>query len=132
MLWDCSKAFPLLPASRQPFRAKEGEENLDTKQMIGARIRAIRKRRGLTQEALSELIDINPKYLSSIERGKENPTLNTLITLANAMEVDLGEIFSVLQAEDPAATREMVLELIDNADDEQLNLFFRILLVIVR
>ena len=54
---------------------------MDVKQMIGIRIKDIRNRRGFTQEELAEKIDINPKYLSSIERGKENPTLNTLIKL---------------------------------------------------
>jgi DNA-binding XRE family transcriptional regulator len=55
--------------------------NLDIKQMIGARIKEIRTKKGITQEQLSERMEINPKYLSSIERGKENPTLNTLIKL---------------------------------------------------
>jgi DNA-binding XRE family transcriptional regulator len=55
--------------------------NLDIKQMIGARIKEIRTKKGITQEQLSERMEINPKCLSSIERGKENPTLNTLIKL---------------------------------------------------
>ena len=48
---------------------------MDLKQMIGARIKDIRTKKGLTQEQLAEKIEINPKYLSSIERGLENPTL---------------------------------------------------------
>jgi len=48
---------------------------MDVKQMIGSRIKEIRTKKGFTQEQLAEKIDISPKYLSSIERGKENPTL---------------------------------------------------------
>ncbi|BEQ16187.1 hypothetical protein FAK_32530 [Desulfoferula mesophila] len=77
------------------------------------------------------MMEINPKYLSSIERGKENPTLNTLISLADNLEVDLGEIFSVLHAEDPVASKEMILSVLDRADEKQLNMILRMLLVIV-
>lgn len=104
---------------------------VDTKQRLGSRIRTIRKSKGLTQEALSEMMEINPKYLSSIERGKENPTLNTLLSLADNLGVDLGEIFGVLQAEDPVASKEMILSVLDQADEKQLNVILRMLLVIV-
>ncbi|MCK5606978.1 helix-turn-helix transcriptional regulator, partial [Candidatus Pacearchaeota archaeon] len=40
---------------------------------------------------------IKPKYLSSIERGKENPTLNTLINLAESLQIDLSEIFTFVE-----------------------------------
>ena len=42
---------------------------------------------------MAELIDINPKYLSSIERGEENPTLDLFIRLAGGLKVELHEIF---------------------------------------
>jgi len=74
---------------------------MDLKKMIGARIEEIRSKRGITQDQLSERMEINPKYLSSIERGKENPTLNTLIKLSRALEVDFDEVFSLVEIEDP-------------------------------
>ena len=69
---------------------------MDAKQLVGSRIKALRTREGLTQEELSERVGINPKYLSSIERGKENPTFNTLIALSRSLDVDFGKclIFS--------------------------------------
>jgi transcriptional regulator with XRE-family HTH domain len=60
--------------------------------MIGARIAELRAQKGMTQEHLAGEMGISPKYLSSIERGKENPTLNTIIALSEALNVDLGEI----------------------------------------
>jgi len=60
---------------------------MNMKELIGSRIKQIRLRKKFTQEKLSEQIDINSKYLSSIERGKENPTLNTLISLSQALDV---------------------------------------------
>lgn len=104
---------------------------MDIKQMIGARIKDIRTKKGITQEQLSERMEINPKYLSSIERGKENPTLNTLIKLSKSLEVDLGEIFSFVLAEDPSKRKSLILSLLDEADSEQLKMVFKILSVIM-
>jgi transcriptional regulator with XRE-family HTH domain len=104
---------------------------VDTKQMLGTRIKNIRNKKGLTQEQLSEKMEINPKYLSSIERGNENPTLNTLIKLSESLEVDSGEIFTHLQIEDPGERKFMITSLLDQADDEQLKLIFKVLSAIL-
>ena len=101
------------------------------KQMIGARIKQIRTKKGFTQEELSERIDINPKYLSSIERGKENPTLNTLIRISESLDVDLSKIFSSIQIQDPAVRKSMIISLLDEADKNQLKLIFKIISVII-
>jgi len=99
--------------------------------MIGARIKDIRNKKGLTQEQLSEKMEINPKYLSSIERGNENPTLNTLIKLPESLEVELSEIFSICQIEDPRERKSMITSLLDQADNEQLKLAPKILSAIL-
>ena len=78
---------------------------MSVKRLVGSRIKALRAKKGLTQEELSERVGINPKYLSSIERGKENPTFNTLIALSESLSVDFGEMFNLLQAEDPKASK---------------------------
>ena len=104
---------------------------MNKKQMLGSRIKELRKRKGFTQEQLSEKMEINSKYLSSIERGNENPTLNTLIKLSEALEVDSGEIFSHIQIEDPGERKSMIISLLDQADDEQLKLASKILSAII-
>jgi len=105
---------------------------MDTKQMIGARIKDIRIKTGLTQEQLSEKVGINPKYLSSIERGLENPTLNTLIKLSESLDVNLDDLFTQIEIEDPAERKSLIISLLDQADDDQLKLAYRILSVIIR
>ena len=102
---------------------------MDIKQMIGARIAEIRAQKSMTQEHLAGKMGISSKYLSSIERGKENPTLNTLVTLSETLNVDLGEIFRFAQIEDTSKRKSMVLSLISSADDNQLKLVFKILSV---
>lgn len=105
---------------------------MDTKQTIGCRIKHIRMKKGFTQEQLAEKIDINPKYLSSIERGKENPTLNMLIKLSESLDVNLNDIFYQFEIEDPAKRKSMIDSILNEANDEQLKLAYKILLTIIR
>ena len=46
---------------------------------IGARIQKMRKRKGLTQEQLSEKVNVSPHYLSALERGVYNIKLTLLV-----------------------------------------------------
>lgn len=100
---------------------------MDVKQTIGARISRLRSGQGLTQEELAERIGINPKYLSSIERGKENPTLQTLIKTSEALDVDFSEMFNLLQSEDQIATKDYIISMIEQADEDQLRTIFIII-----
>ena len=105
---------------------------MNLKKMIGARIQKLRKQKGLTQDELSEKVNISSKYLSSIERGKENPTLNTFISIAEELSVDIGDFFTEIQIEDPKITKEMILSLVDEADEDQLKTIYQILSVIIQ
>ncbi len=46
-----------------------------------------RSRRGLTQEQLAERIDSGNVYISLLESGRRQPSLNTLLLLAEALEI---------------------------------------------
>ena len=54
---------------------------------LGKNIRHFRKKRGLSQSYLSELIDRSPTYLSYVESGMRCISLDTLVDLANALNV---------------------------------------------
>ena len=51
---------------------------MDTR-ALGEAIRAARMRKGLTQEALAELLDITPIHLKKIEGSRRKPTVQLLI-----------------------------------------------------
>ncbi len=104
---------------------------MDKIQMIGIRIAEIRKQKGLTQEALAGKMGVSPKYLSSIERGKENPTLKMLVNLADTLDIDLGQIFTFIQIEDPKRRKTLLESLLKKADEEQLKLAVKILRVVI-
>ncbi len=55
---------------------------------VAANVRALRERRGLTQEALAELAEVAPRYLQEVERARTNPSLDMLVVLADALDVE--------------------------------------------
>ena len=54
---------------------------------IGRRIKTARENKRLTQEQLAELVDLSPMHVSVIERGVKLPKLETLINIANVLDV---------------------------------------------
>lgn len=62
-------------------------------EQLGMRIRYLRKNKGLSIEDLALEADVNKNYLSDLERGKRNPSLLILEAIANALNVDLSELF---------------------------------------
>jgi transcriptional regulator with XRE-family HTH domain len=61
---------------------------------VGRRIRAIRKRRGLTQEQLAARIERSAETVSALERGRNMPTLGILRRLAVALDVPIRDFFA--------------------------------------
>lgn len=60
---------------------------------MGRRIRALRNAKGWSQQELGNQADINYKFLGEIERGLQNPTVNILVKISKALNVDLPELF---------------------------------------
>ena len=56
--------------------------------LIGRRVQTLRRARGLTQEQLSQMVELSPNYLSNIETGLKTPKLETLVRLMNALQCD--------------------------------------------
>jgi transcriptional regulator with XRE-family HTH domain len=61
--------------------------------LLGLRIRSLRTKKGWTQQELGNQADVNYKFIGEIERGQQNPSFNVLVKIADAMGVDLPELF---------------------------------------
>jgi transcriptional regulator with XRE-family HTH domain len=59
---------------------------------FGQNVRRIRGASGLTQERLADKADLDPTYISGIERGVRNPSLLIISRLAKALGVSLSEL----------------------------------------
>ena len=62
------------------------------KELMAARLKALRERRGLTQEQLAEKSGVGRSHLARLETGKQDPTLSTLEKLAKALKVDVAKL----------------------------------------
>ena len=61
---------------------------------IGYRIKELSMMKlGLTQEEFAEMLDFDRTYLSRIESGKQNITIDTLAFICDKLQVSLAEFF---------------------------------------
>lgn len=97
-----------------------------TKELLGARIKELRKSRKLSQEELAELIGVEPQHMSRIESGRSYPSLDRLEKISIALKVPLKDFFEFMHLED-------VIERLDNIDglakdlsEEQQRFLYRI------
>ena len=63
-------------------------------QAFGDHLRALRVQRGLSQESLAELAVLHRTYLGGVERGHRNPTLLTLLKIAEALQTPPAELLN--------------------------------------
>jgi len=61
---------------------------------VTALLRAVRKQRGLTLEALAQQTGLTKSYLSKIERRRSTPSIAVALKVAKALDVDVGRLFS--------------------------------------
>lgn len=67
---------------------------------LGNRVRALRTEKDWSLEELAHRAGMHVTYLSSVERGHRNPTLNMLVALAQALCVSLSELVDGIGAGD--------------------------------
>ena len=77
-----------------------------------ALLRAVRKQRGLTLEALAQRTGLTKSYLSKIERRRSTPSIAVALKVAKALDVDVGRLFS----EDAAQETIIVERATDDAE----------------
>ena len=66
---------------------------MNTKELLGLKVKEIRRMRKITQEKLSEIIGVDNGYISKLEVGLNFPSIGTLEKIAKALDVELVELF---------------------------------------
>lgn len=62
---------------------------------LGRELRRRRQTRGLSLDALGEAAGLTPNYVGSIELGRRDPSLSTMIRIAQAMGSEIGELLGL-------------------------------------
>ena len=84
---------------------------------LGKRIHALRKRRGITQYSLSEIIDKTPSYISYVETGVKGLSLDTFIDIVNALSTTADDLLRDSLENTAVITNSSFTELISDCSD---------------
>jgi len=60
---------------------------------FGEHLGQLRKKKGITQEKLADLVDVHRTYIGFIEQGKRNPSIANIYKISKALKVSLKDLF---------------------------------------
>lgn len=72
---------------------------MDWKACLGQNILRHRQYRGWSQQVLAGEANLSIRYVAGIERGEENPSLETIVAIANALDVGPARLLEVKSGE---------------------------------
>ncbi len=74
---------------------KRKKENLQARVILSQNLKLLRASRGLSQEALADLVGLHRTYIGSVERGERNISLDNLERIAVAFEISISQLLEV-------------------------------------
>lgn len=89
-MWNWDEASPKLASVSK----SQTSPPLDAQLLFAANVRRIRKAKGMTQEKLAEGANLHTNYVSSVERGQRNISIQSIERLARALEVPMAQLLS--------------------------------------
>jgi transcriptional regulator with XRE-family HTH domain len=85
-----------------------GDRDIRLRRRFGARVRALRDARGLTQEMVADRIEVTPKYVSQLECGQRSPSWETLVAIAHqGFEIKLAALVFGIDEDIGAAVQDL-------------------------
>jgi len=87
---------PIPRPSNLPGREpNQRDRSILSLERFGQAVSAVRRDRHLTQDQLAKRLGAHRAFISAIERGRRNPTLGSLLRLAEALDEPLSRLFSI-------------------------------------
>lgn len=71
----------------------------DILKSFGVAVRKMRLLNGISQETFADLCDLHRTYVSDIELGKRNVSLENIDRIANALGISISELFKEVEKE---------------------------------
>jgi transcriptional regulator with XRE-family HTH domain len=75
----------------------DGDQSRPTSGQLGRAVRQLRVEREMTLEVLAKASGLHWTYLSGIERGRRNPTLNVLGAVAGSLDIKTSKLISLAE-----------------------------------
>jgi transcriptional regulator with XRE-family HTH domain len=98
-----------------------------TRELLGARIKELRKQKGLTQEQLAERVDLAARYISLIEVGRSSPSLETIDSIAATLGVELKELFDFVHLDPLAVAPDQMVKKLATVDERDRQILSRLM-----
>ena len=95
-------------------------------EIIGERIKKLRKERGLTQEELADEMDVSIAYLSRIERGNSHINLKRIFEICNFLYAYLGELLMGVSSEEKNYLDKEIADILKKCNQEKQKLIYDI------
>ena len=99
---------------------------MDKKILLGKRLRELRKRKGIKQEKLAELICVEPATISNIENGKNYPSMINLESILRVLDSSFLEVFDFEHKQNTDGLIEEINDLM-RRNPEKVEDFYKIL-----
>lgn len=103
---------------------------MDCKQLLGKRIRELRKKKGLKQEQLAELVGLEPASISNIENGYNYPSIQNLEKITKTLDTNFVNIFKFEQHKDSEDLIKEIVNILKN-NPEKTKDYYKILKALV-
>ena len=80
-------------------------------QLLGKMVKKVRKKAGLSQLELAEMVDISPQFMSKIENGVKQACLQTVYSIAKSLNVSMDLIMGLdISESNGQSAMEFILE----------------------
>ena len=103
-----------------------------TRELLGNRIKELRRIQGLSQEKLAEIVSLDSKFISKIEVGRSSPSLETMESIADALGVEIKDLFEFAHLQAGGVKAEEIEKLLAGADEEKKRIIMKIVRAVVR
>ena len=104
---------------------------MSKKELLGKRLRELRKRKGINQEKLAELVNVDPTTISNIENRKNYPSLINLESILNVLGCTFIDVFDF----EHKNRSENLIEQINNKlknNPEKIEDFYKIVIALTK
>ena len=93
--------------------------------LLGRRVAELRNKRGLTQDKLAELTNYSTNHIAKLESARTNPSFALILAIANALQVEIKELFSFEEQKKPEYIKKEFQKIINNSDTETLKILYK-------
>lgn len=98
---------------------------MSLKKAFASKLKEIRKKRGLTQEQLAELVDVAPRHISFIETARSFPSSNLIERLCLTLNITYSDLFDFKNELPREEIIKNISAIIETLDNKKLNYLYK-------